>query len=171
VHAHVAGYGRRSRWPAGPSEVGWSRGPRRRYAGATSADTTSASRAQKVEDGTSSLFPASTPRYGETARSRGSTPFRATIGDRQAVYWWLLGHELSFQAKSLGPSFFLAWWWSFFAPPRGGTAAALTARRRRKRRASTRRRRVGRRRRMIFSNFLWVRWRGASASSEVPLRR
>jgi hypothetical protein len=31
---------------------------------------------------------------------------------------------------------------------------------------------VGRRRRMtIFSNLRWVRWRGASASSEVPLRR
>jgi len=25
--------------------------------------------------------------------------------------------------------------------------------------------------RMIFSNTWWVRWRGASASSEVPLRR
>ena len=60
-------------------------------------DTTSASRAQKVEDGTSSLFARK-----HTARKLEGLPFRAAIGDRQAVYWWLLGHELSFQAKSLG---------------------------------------------------------------------
>ena len=60
-------------------------------------DTTSASRAQKVEDGTSSPFARK-----HTARKLEGLPFRAAIGDRQAVYWWLLGHELSFQAKSLG---------------------------------------------------------------------
>jgi hypothetical protein len=60
-------------------------------------DTTSASRAQQVEDGTSSLFARK-----HTARKLEGLPFRAAIGDRQAVYWWLLGHELSFQAKSLG---------------------------------------------------------------------
>ena len=38
-----------------------------------------------------------------TARKLEGLPFRAAIWDRQAVYWWLyLGHELSFQAKSLG---------------------------------------------------------------------
>jgi len=57
---------------------------------------TSASRAQKVEDGTSSLF---ARKY--TARKLEGLSFRAAIGDRQAVYRWLLGHELSFQAKSL----------------------------------------------------------------------
>ena len=51
----------------------------------------------KVEDGTSSLFARK-----HTARKLEGLPFRAAIGDRQAVYWWLLGHELSFQAKSLG---------------------------------------------------------------------
>ena len=60
-------------------------------------DTTSASRAQKVEDGTSSVSARK-----HTARKLEGLPFRAAIGDRQAVYWWLLGHELSFQAKSLG---------------------------------------------------------------------
>jgi hypothetical protein len=57
--------------------------------------TTSASRAQKVEDGTSSLFARK-----HTARKLEGLPFRAAIGDRQAVYWWLLGHELSFQGKN-----------------------------------------------------------------------
>ena len=52
----------------------------------------------KVEDpGLRRFSPASTP----LARKLEGVPFRAPIGDRQAVYWWLLGHELSFQAKSL----------------------------------------------------------------------
>jgi hypothetical protein len=83
---------------------GWSRGPR--VAGATRAvcqapDTTSASRAQKVEDGTSSV---SARKHTARNKARGSIPFRAAIGDRlsggvKAVYGALLGHELSFQAN------------------------------------------------------------------------
>ena len=49
-------------------------------------DTTSASRAQKVEDGTSSPFARK-----HTARKLEGLPFRAAIGDRQAVSWWLSG--------------------------------------------------------------------------------
>jgi hypothetical protein len=64
-------------------------------------DTTSASRAQKVEDGTSSLFARK-----HTARKLEG-PERVylsglLLGTVRRVYWWLLGHELSVQAKSLG---------------------------------------------------------------------
>ena len=64
-------------------------------------DTTSASyqAPKKSKTATSSLFARK-----HTARKLEGLPFRAAIGDRlsggvQAVYWWLLGHELSSQAN------------------------------------------------------------------------
>jgi len=52
---------------------------------------------KKSKTGLRRFSPAST----NTARKLEGLSFRAAIGDRQAVYRWLLGHELSFQAKSL----------------------------------------------------------------------
>ena len=82
---------------------GWSRGARRSSdEGCDKRLTPRASvRAppgpKKSKTGLRLFSPASTP-----LRKLEGLPFRAAIGDRQAVYWWLLGHELSFQAKSLG---------------------------------------------------------------------
>ena len=49
-------------------------------------DTTSASNAQKVDDGTLSVFG---PKH--TVGKVDALPYRAAIGGRQAVSWWLSG--------------------------------------------------------------------------------
>ena len=72
-------------------------------AGATRAvssayNTTTPPGPYKVEDGTSSLFARK-----HTARKLEGIPFKAAIGDHQAVYWWLSGPKLSFQAKTQKP--------------------------------------------------------------------
>ena len=73
---------------ARPSEVleSWTPSQERRGQ-CQEPDTTSASNAQTVEDGSSSVFvPKHTVAWGQK-RSRSYLAFRAAIGDRQAVSW------------------------------------------------------------------------------------